>query len=43
MENDEVKILWDFNIEAEHVIVHRQPDIVVLHKKKKNTLLIDIE
>ena len=42
MENIEVKILWDFNVEADHVIVHRQPDIVVLEKKEKKALLIDI-
>ena len=41
MENKEVKILWDFNVETEHVIVHRRPDIVVLEKEKK-ALLIDI-
>ena len=42
MENDEVKVLWDFNVESDHVIVHRRPDIVVLEKKEKNALLIDI-
>ena len=42
MENDEVKILWDFNVESEQVIVHRRPHIVLLEKKEKNTLLIDV-
>ena len=42
MGNDEVKILWDFNVETEHAIVHRQPDIVVLEKKEKKALLIGI-
>ena len=42
MENTEVKILWDFNVETDHVIVHRRPDIVVLEKKEKKALLIDI-
>ena len=41
MKNDEVKILWDFNIETDHLIGHRRPDIVV-QEKEKNTLLIDI-
>ena len=42
MEIDEVKILWDFNIEIDHVTVHRQPHIVVLEKKEKKALLIDV-
>ena len=42
MENTEVKILWDFNVETDHVIVHRRPHIVVLEKKEKKALLIDI-
>ena len=31
-EDEEVKILWDFNIYTDHVIQHRRPDIVVLDK-----------
>ena len=27
MGNDEVKILCDFNVETDHVIAHRRPDI----------------
>ena len=42
MENTEVKILGDFNVETDHMIVHRRPDIVVLEKKEKKALLIDI-
>ena len=42
MENNEVKILCYFNVETEHVIVHGRPDIVVLEKKEKKALLIDI-
>ena len=41
MENDEVKIFWEFNAETDRVIVHRRPHIVVL-EKEKNVLLIDI-
>ena len=32
VENGKVKILWYFNIQADHVIPHRRPDIVVLYK-----------
>ena len=41
-EIDQVKILWDFNIQTDHVIEHRHPDIVVLDKAKKMCHLIDI-
>ena len=30
VENDRVKMQWDFNIQTEHVIQHRRLDIVVL-------------
>ena len=32
----EVKILWDFSIQTDHVIEHRRPDLVVLDKEKKH-------
>ena len=31
---DEVKILWDFNVESDHVVVHGRPHIVFLEKKR---------
>ena len=36
-----MKILWDMNIQMDHVIEHRRPNIVVINKDKK-ALLIDI-
>ncbi len=41
-QGDQVKILWDFNIQTDYVIEHRRPDVVVLDKMKKMCLLIDI-
>ena len=41
MENTEVKILQDFNVETDHVIVHRRPHIVILEKEEKNALFVD--
>ena len=41
-ETDHVKILWDFNIQTDHVIEHRWPDVVVLDKHAKMCHLIDI-
>ena len=42
VENDRVKILWDFNIQTDHVIQHRRPGIVVLYKTEKKCHLVDI-
>ena len=43
IENEEVKLLWDFNIQVEHTdIEHRRPDIVVVNKKLRKCELIDI-
>ena len=33
---------WDFNIQTNHVIQHRRPDIVVLYKTERKCSLIDI-
>ena len=41
-ETDHVKILWDFNIQTDHVIEHRRPDVVVFDKHEKMCHLIDI-
>ena len=41
-ETESVKILWDMNIQTDHVIEHRQPDIIVVDKDNKRALLIDI-
>ena len=42
VENDRVKILWDFNIQTDHVIQHRRSDMVVLYKTERKCHLIDI-
>ena len=41
-ENDEVKLLWDVNIECDHVIEGRRPDIVVVNKQEKRCTIFDI-
>jgi len=41
-ENDEVKLLWDVNIQCDHVIEARRPDIVVVNKQEKKCTIIDI-
>ena len=38
LENDEVKIPWDFSIQTEQKIEHNTPDITVIDKKRKAVL-----
>ena len=35
LENDTNKFLWDFNIQTDHLIPARRPDLIILNKKKK--------
>ena len=41
-ESDEVKLLWDVNIQCDHVIEARRLDIVVVNKKEKKCTIINI-
>ena len=42
VENNSVKLLWDFNIFVDHVISARRPDIVVIDKVSSVVTLIDV-
>jgi len=42
IETESIKILWDMNIQTDHVMEHRRPDIVVVDKDNKRALPIDI-
>ena len=42
VENDSVKLLWDINIQCDNVIEARRPDIVVIDKKEKVCINVDI-
>ena len=35
LENDMHKLLWDFNIQTDHLIPARTPDLIIIDKKKK--------
>ena len=35
LENDTHKLLWDFNIQTDHLISARRPDLIVINKTKK--------
>ena len=41
LENDKCKILWDFSIQTDKKLEHNKPDITLLDKESKSTLLID--
>ena len=41
-ENDDVKILWDMEIQTDRIIPGRRPDIVVVNKTKREAVIIDI-
>ncbi len=35
LENDSHKLLWDFDIQTDHLISTRRPDLIIIIKKKK--------
>ena len=35
LENDAHKLLWDFGIHTDHLILARRPDLIIINKKKK--------
>ena len=41
-ETDRTKVLWDFNIQCDHIIEARRPDILIVEKEEKVCKIIDI-
>ena len=35
LENDSHKLLWDFNIQTDHLIPARRPDLIIIKKKMR--------
>ena len=35
LENDSHKLLLDFNVQTDHLIPARRPDLIIIKKKKK--------
>ena len=35
LENDSHKLLWDFDIQTDHLIPARRPDLIIINEKKK--------
>ena len=42
VENEEIKVLWDINIQCDNLIQARPPDIIVIDKKDQNGVITDI-
>ena len=36
VENDEIKLLWDFGMVTDHMVCHNRPDITVFLKKDQS-------
>ena len=41
LENDTCKLLWDFDIHADHLISARRPDLKKKKKKKRTCKIVD--
>ena len=37
LENDTHKLLWNFDIETDHLISARRPDLIMINKKKRKS------
>ena len=42
LENDTHKLLWDYNIQTDHLIPARRPDFIIINKKKKKKKICKI-
>ena len=42
VENEEIKVLWDINVQCDNVIEARRLDIIVIDKKERKGIIIDI-
>ena len=42
IENSQCKILWDFEVQTDHVIKERRPDLVVVDKEKRICQIVDL-
>ena len=41
LENETHKLLWDFEIQMDHLISARRPDLVIINKKKRTCRIVD--
>ena len=41
LENDSHKLLWDFNIQTDHLIPARRPDLIIINKTNRTCKIVD--
>ena len=41
LENDSHKLQWDFNIQTDHLIPSRRPDLIIINKKMRICKIVD--
>ena len=41
LENETQKLLWDLEIQTDHLILARQPDLVIISKEKRTCRIVD--
>ena len=41
IENEQIEVLWDFNIQTDRVIEARRPDLVIIDKEKKQVHIVE--
>ena len=41
LENDSHKLLWDFNIQTDHLIQARRSDLIIINKRKRICKVVD--
>ena len=41
LENTTHKLQWDFNIQTDHLIPARRPDLIIINKKKRTCKIVD--
>ena len=42
MENEHVKLLWDFNVQTDRTIEARRPDLILIDKIIEECKIIDV-
>ena len=42
MEDDDVKLIWDINIQCDNVIEAKRSDLILVNKKAKSCVIIDV-
>ena len=42
MEDYDVKLIWDINIQCDNIMESRRPDLILVDKKAKSCIIIDV-